>query len=56
MSPAHICLHLVENILKEIYSLPRGPFWVRDAVVEKRYSFPVTLNGEMQTNLHHAGN
>lgn len=44
MSQHTSCLRLVENILKEIYGLPRGPFWVRDVVVEKRYSFPVTLN------------
>ena len=44
MSQHTSCLRLVENILKEIYGLPRGPFWVRDVVVQKRYSFPVTLN------------
>lgn len=44
MSQHTSCRRLVEKILEEIYSLPRGPFWVRDVVVEKRYSFPVTLN------------
>ena len=37
-------MRLVENIVKEIDNLPRGPFWVRDVMVEKRYSFPITLN------------
>lgn len=38
------CLELVENILAEIHSLPRGPFWIRDVMVEKRYRSPVTLH------------
>ena len=37
-------MRLVENIVKEIDNLPRGPFWVRDVMVEKRYSFSITLN------------
>ena len=38
------CLKLVENILTEIRDLPRGPFWVRDVVMEQQYPFPVTLD------------
>ena len=35
---------LVKKIVKEIAKLPRGPFWVRDVVLEKRYSFPIALD------------
>ena len=44
MSRQKSCQRLVENVLREIHKLPSGPFWVRDVVLEKRYSFPVTLN------------
>ena len=44
MSRQKSCQRLVENVLREIYNLPSGPFWFRDVVLEKRYSFPVTLN------------
>ena len=44
MSRQKSCQRLVENVLREIYNLPNGPFWFRDVVLEKRYSFPVTLN------------
>ena len=44
MSQKKICLELVENILTEIQDLPRGPFWIRDVVMEQRYPFPIMLD------------
>ena len=38
------CFRLVEKIIREIGNLPSGPFWIRDVVVEKRYSFPIFLS------------
>ena len=45
MERKHSCVRLVEQIVKEIDNLPSGPFWIRDVVLEKRYSFPIVLNG-----------
>ena len=35
---------IVETIIQAIAKLPRGPFWMRDVMVEKRYSFPIALD------------
>lgn len=44
MQGRNSCIRLIGEIIEDIDNLPQGPFWVRDVILEKRYSFPVTLD------------
>ena len=44
MNGKNDCVQLIEEIIDGISSLPKGPFWVRHVVLEKRYQFPISLD------------